>query len=467
MILRWSLAASFVALLSWSGWTKAESTSPPFSLWAWNRSTALKAEEIHALQKAGVHDLWWNLGTLTRRGNGWMGTESFSMPAAPEGVRLLPVIRLHEGADTLEDATANERLPLVVKAMVAKFGAPAIQVDYDCPDSLLPRYADVLARCRDAIKPVPLGATALAHWPKVKGYAAFCRSVAEVMPMFYDLDSANRVPVRLQYPAPLADPRRLPGWIKEWNDCPTPWRAGLPNFTRVTLLDANGWSLGHLPEWRWETLVFRPALKVAADTHDGTTLLSAQESGAVGRTPFRSGQHLLVRWPDLVVLGRAMKEAENAGAAGIIFFKLQEAQAPGGWSLSELARLPNEPPPWSPKDFSVSLVHSHLVLTNLSPHDLPPRFATAAQPADRGWTLEVQNASDAVSEISPGGFTSADGQSMPDGEIRRLHFAWLRASNKLESGYVHITATGGKGPSLRWRIPQISPVWNSLKKTSP
>jgi hypothetical protein len=205
---------------------------------------------------------------------------------------------------------------------------------------------------------------------------------------------------------------------------------------------------------------------VVADTRQGATLLQAEKAGVMGRTPFEAGQQLLVRWPDPQVLRGAVREATDAGAVGIIFFKLAEADKPGGASLSELVQLSAHDAKPAAKEFTLTLEGAHLVLRNPTPFDLPPRFATVAQPDDRGWTLELAAPIGAVREVAPGEFTAVDHSIEKAQEFFRFHLAWLRASDKITTGFFQM-AGGAAASKLQWRIEKISPVWKPLLGTSP
>jgi hypothetical protein len=465
---------TFALILCWlasgpAAVIRAESPTISASHWVWNRTAPLSADEAKRLRATGAKQLWWNVGTLERDGTQWKGAASFAMPAAPEGIRILPVVRLHHSAQTLAEPAADSALIELLTRASRHFGGEVLQVDYDCPDRLLGRYAEVLAKLRLAIAPTKLHVTALANWPRVTGFPELCASVDGIAPMFYDLetDDMTESPDGAR---PMMDATTLAAQIATWKTCATAWDAGLPNFTRVTLFDARGKPKGHLGEWRWEDLVFHPALRVERETQSGTTILKAIQSVTLGKTLVSPGEQLVVRWADPGMLHKSVIQAQQAGARGLIFFKLPELNAPGGWSLETVSTFLDQEPGKIAPQLELAWTDNKLELRNTGPLDLPPRFGSAGHrtsaPAsgattspgfrEGGWTFELDLSPASVLELQPGAFSFRDTLTETISQRVTLRFASLRAYGKIISGYIQVN----KRPSeVRWRIPELSPLW--------
>lgn len=448
----------------------------PVSHWVWNRTAPLSADEAQRLKDTGTTQLWWNIGTLERDGTQWKGAAGFSMPAAPEGIRIFPVIRLHHSAQTLAEPAADEALIDLLTRASRRFGGEVLQVDYDCPDRLLGRYAEVLGKLRRAISPAKLHITALANWPRVTGFSELCASVDGIVPMFYDLETDDMTESP-EGARPLTDPTTLEAQLALWKTCPTPWEAGLPNFTRVTLFDARGKPKGHLGEWRWEELVFHPALRGERETRNGTTMLKAAEEVTLSKTPISAGERLVVRWPDARVLHQAVMQAQQVGARGLIFFKLPEPNSPSGWSLETLADFLGPEPDKATPQLELAWAGNKLELRNTGPLDLPPRFGPATDKTDTasstrhpasyregGWTLELDLPPASVLELRPGAFSFRDTSAESISQRVTLRFASLRAYGKITSGYLQMNH---RPAEVRWRIPEVSPLWQRAVLSPP
>lgn len=456
-ILLGTIVSWFTLAGAWSciaaGQPGAVESSPSPAWWVWNRTTPLTAEETAALQKHGVRELQWNLGTLTRKGVGWTGADKLYLPAPVNGVSVIPVVRLHHAPATMAEPAADEALAELLARLCGHLGCHTLQLDYDCPDRLLPRYAEALGKIRKRITPVRLSVTALAGWPRVAGFKEWCAQADEVVPMFYDLESDAVAERR----APLLSQQTVQEQIPLWERCTTSWRAGLPNFTRVTVLDAQDKALGHVDTWRWETLLYDSAWEVRDPTTQGMTELRARTATKVGRTPIAQGGGLLIRWPDGKLLQAATQAASAAGARGVVLFKLPQTDSPSGWSLGTVleALRAQEPKDLLPAVQNFRLVQkkdSRLTLVHEGSVDLPPRFAPP------GWTLELEVAPSALAELAAGEFAGRDTAREEQTGHVTLQVAHLRSGGSLRTGYfqyLHPPAV------LRWRIPQLSPLWQT------
>lgn len=439
-----------------------ELPSPP-AWWVWNRTTPLTAAEEEALQRHAVKELQWNLGTLTRKGTQWVGAEKLYLPATMKGVSVIPVVRLHHAPATIAEPAADEALAGLLSRLCGRLDCKTLQLDYDCPDRLLPRYAEALGKIRHRIAPVRLSVTALAGWPRVAGFEELCAHVDELVPMFYDLEEDAVAERR----APLLSDTTVREQIPLWARCTTNWRAGLPNFTRVTVLDAQDKALGHVDTWRWETLLYDPAWEVRSSTSQGMTELRARTPTQVGRNPVLPGGGLLVRWPDLKLLQAARQSALKAGARGVVLFKLPLADSPSGWSVGTvLGALHDEAQKEllpTPQDLRLVQKGSRLVLVHQGRLDLPPRFGLSspdagAEASGPGWSLELDLPPSALAELSAGEFAGRDTQQEQKTGHVMLRLPHLRSGSSLSSGYFqHLHPPA----ALRWRIPQLSPLWQT------
>lgn len=461
-IVSWlALAAAWSCTAAWQ--PGAVESSPPPAWWVWNRTTPLTAEEAAALREHGVEELQWNLGTLTRQGTQWTGAEKLHLPAPVKDVAIIPVARLHHAPATIAEPLADEALAGLLSRLCKRLDCKTLQLDYDCPDRLLGRYAQALGKIRQRIAPVRLSVTALAGWPRVAGFEEVCASADELVPMFYDLESDANAERR----APLFSEATVREQIPLWKGCPTGWRAGLPNFTRVTVLDSQGKALGHVDTWRWETLLHDPAWEVRTSTSQGMTELRARSAVQVGRNPVAQGGGLLVRWPDLQLLQAARQAALKAGARGVVLFKLPQADSPSGWSLSTVlealhSKTLKELLP-APQDFRLLSEGPRLTLMHQGSIDLPPRFGPASGAVEAGstrsgWSIELDLPPAALAEFSAGDFSGRDArQEQSTGHVV-IELPFLRSGGSLSTGYFQYLTPPAV---LRWRIPQLSPVWQT------
>ena len=138
--------------------------------------------------------------------------------------------------------------------------------------------------------------------------------------MFYDLTADP--------PADITNGKALPiggedavRWIRRWKACKTPWRAGLPNFERLSLFKRDGTLSGHLRQWTPEAVEDAPLLQPVRGFTGGSAF-AVEKSFTFQGTALEEGQTLLWRAPADDDLTELIKGASNAGARSIVWFAL-------------------------------------------------------------------------------------------------------------------------------------------------
>ncbi|HEV3410572.1 MAG TPA: DUF3142 domain-containing protein [Chthoniobacterales bacterium] len=425
------------------------------SFWVWNRSTPLSAVELAELNTANVRQLYWHAGELENSGDGWRWRRpAFSPPAS--GLHIVPVIRLDSIAREPFAGSALKSLLNELRAAIEQNSWRELQIDCDTPDRLLGQYAIALAEIRRLLP--RLSVTALAGWSRSVHWHALQQSVDEIFPMFYDLhEDAPRVGLGAT-PRPLLDETEVARQLQEWSQCRIPWRAGLPNFGRVTVYDHGGKSRGHIRAWRWNDLCFDPALLKTEARNLMTVLLRVGSDTRLGASVLRAGESVAVRLPDRGVLHDAVRRSEAAQASGVVFFRLPEPSAPSGWSLRQLRQL------GAPAEAQLRLrreADGRFRLTNASDVDLAPRLAGPDGERDRGYALEVDTDHPIWREAMEGEFWRVTGHANPEGQAERVTiplatrltfwFSHLPAGAELRSGLI-IPAPNASAGDVRYRI---------------
>ena len=271
--------------------------------------------------------LFWHVGELALSGSTsrWRWRE----PAPPEP-GAIPVLRLDLlGAQPLRQPCLADNL--------AKFANPSgcLQIDCDCPDRLLTEYAAFLAELRRRVPHV--SATALAGWSGKPAFAELQAAVESLAVMFYDLE---RDPVRIgpdTPPLPLLEPQAFATRLAEWEACRVPWRAGLPNYSRITVYDPDGRCLGHIRNWTWDEVTFQRRLKFESMPAPGVVLLRVAADVVLAETPVKAGARLAVRWADRDVIASALDLVNHSHAAGVVWFRLPDSSDASGWSVAQLS----------------------------------------------------------------------------------------------------------------------------------
>lgn len=431
------------------------------SFWVWQRVIPLSERERTELKAQVVEALYWHIGEIDFGEGGWRWRSRPIVPPALgfEG-KVIPVIRLATGSSSAFSESAKAQLTgLIDSFLTTEIPHPAnLQIDFDCPDSLLPSYADWLKAIRG--RAGHFSATALGGWIRVPGFSALEASVDELAPMFYDLETDPSPIDEKHPPLPLADPHAIEGRISAWRACKIPWRAGLPNFARVTVFSPEGRSRGHIRNFSWSELCFDPALETETPSNLGVTLFRVVKPASLADTPLSVGETIAARWADPAAVRGAIAAAKAAGAGGVIFFRLPDGTDAGGWSLPAVGALTKGEDPRPMLELRQT-PQGGLTLRNASRADLPARLSGPNGSRDRGYALEVDAPAPLFREALEGDFWRVVGHVQPDGRrasapipfATRLTFWFsdLRAGESLATGLIQL-APGAAVEQVRWRV---------------
>lgn len=436
--------------------------------WVWERSKPLTHAEWADLKTAQVTRLYWQAGTLTTHDGQWRWSERFaldwkSLEQSAASLEIVPVLRLEPKEGGLPEKTFPE-LTTIANSLAAESGAPEIQIDYECPDRLIPNYLGFLKQLKEGGKSWRLSVSALGHWAK---YANQFQGLAEeITPMFYDLNP-NRETLSAGELPPLLDAPTATRQILAWKTCPLPWRVGLPNFSRLTLVDKEGVSRGNIRRWDWGDVWFSSLLQPLGETKAGETRLGVTANGVLGATPLEAGETIVARYPDREALSSLLPSVAASGAEGVIYFRLAGEDDMSGYGVQDLSKVPAAPPAFQVQTDS----STRITLKNLSSLDLMPRVF-AGNPLLRGYCLVIRADAPIWRDVLPGDFAvvtrSGDFTHPADAGVTtiRFRFAHLAAQESLETGLVE-RAPGGESARVQWRIEPLEQenVWHDLNSS--
>ena len=448
--------------------SEPSSCATEVSYWVWNRSSALSADELGALKAQGVTELYWHVGELDDRAGEWRWRKAPITPPASE-LRIIPVIRIDPRAREPFSPAATEGLVAKLRELIQARGWTELQIDCDTPDRLLGSYARALGEIHRLVP--RLAVTALAGWSRTPHWESLQQNVDEIFPMFYDLETDPLGVGSGAGPRPFIEPEVIAAQLRDWSKCRIPWRAGLPNFARLTVYNTAGKSRGHIREWRWNDVCFNTAL-VDANIKAGaeTVLLRAVQKTQIAGTSINANELIAARWPNRAALADAAVAAKAAKANGVIFFRLPDSTPGGAWSLPQLASLAASE---TPRLVLRRSDEGTLQLTNESSVDLEPRL-TGASERDRGYAVEVDAPAPIWREAMEGDFWRVTAHANPDAKPQPVAiplatrltfwFSHMHAGAQLESGLIQ-TAPGAPLNAMRYRILNLpgSEGWRAVE----
>lgn len=422
------------------------------SYWVWHRGTPLTSDEVNELDRQHVTRLFWEVGEIAFQDGRWIWI-SQPVPREVRNSSRLHVIPVVQVVPNEALAASNSDLVELLKA-VAESGE--LQIDCDCPDRFLFRYAEFLGLLHREVPRITL--TALAHWIRHPAWEALEENAVEVLPMFYDLYPDPTNTSETNPPLPLLSPAEPQ--LEAWQQCRIPWQAGLPTFVRVTLYDSDGRSRGHIRDWSWNEICFQSALRPLGPVRFGEGLFAVDENLRVNLTPLPKGSLLAVRCADRELLALAAATVRRLGAQGVVYFRMSDGSDPSGWSLRQVGQILRGDP--STTKLSVHMrKEQQLELTNISDSDLPPRLLDGTGTGDRAYALEIDADAPIFREAEAGEFwrvaahVSPDENPRPSGILLATRltfwFSHLRAGEVLRTGLVQL-APGVKPEQLRYRV---------------
>jgi hypothetical protein len=438
----------------------AFSRGNPTSFWVWQRSTVLSADEKAEIKCFGVEDLYWQLGTITPQGTSWNWTERFpvdldSMQKEDPRLHVVPVVRLEPPAGWSFSPMSTQPLEDLLGEITRVTGSQELQIDYEAPDRSIPAYFRFLRQLK-AQRSWRLSITALAHWSKYTPQLAGL--VDEITPMFYDLDP-GRERLRDGRLANLIEPVAAETEIDNWKKCPIPWKAGLPNFSRITVIDVHGASRGHLRSWTWDDVWFSPLLEPLAPTTHGQTIFNVVSSGILGVTPLRAGEKLVVRYPDLTQLKQLGAKAEQVGSQGAIYFRLADGTDMSGFAVSDLLGEAHEIVTVLPSSAdSITLASNKTLMPVVTPNHLRG-YALAVKTDGEGWREAIPGQFASIS-LDPGGTAPAPIDLGLGTTMLYFRFSALQAGGTLKTGLLQHAPK----ERVRWSVEGVNsePLWHSL-----
>ena len=433
------------------------------AFWVWHRRDPLRTDERQALTEMQA-SLLWHVGELdladaippNRPQAQWRWRDALPEPGA------IPVVRLNlSGSDPFNQEGLMENIAGLANTQ------GRLQIDCDCPDRLLSKYARFLGELR---KRVPhLSVTALAGWSGHAAFGALQESVESIDVMFYDLapDVPRISPENPPYP--LLDERVFTRQLASWQGCKVPWRTGLPNFSRVTVFDATGRSLGQIRNWTWDEVVFQSRLKFVSTPGPGLVLMKVTGDLVMAETPIKAGAFVAVRWVDRETLVRVMDMVKKSASVGPVFFRLPDSSDPSGWSVSQLREMLQGR--IETAKFGLHKEAQGFVLQNTGAADLPPRLGGDG-PCDRGYALEIDAPAHVWREAMAGDFWRVAAHVEPDTKpvavpvafATRLTFWFsrLRAGENLKTGLIQL-APDTDLQQIRFRILPGDQQWKPIE----
>ena len=332
-------AAVLASMLVTAGWRWARAPrvwrpgAVPVAFWTWRTETPSQAEVERAARETGARTLFLRAGQFDLRA--WRVERVRAVEGRmPRGVELHLVYnatpRLLDEFGRVDEKELSAAFAETFRADSARAerdGAKVagLQIDFDVPTRLLPRYARVLRATRFALPAgSKLSVTGLPTWMGSGELKAVLAEVDFWAPQFYGAE----VPATADRIIPISSPSDIARDVARARELGKPFYAGLAAYGHAVVYDANGQAVelrGDLDPSRVASdsnleLVGRRAFGAGAEG-DGARAGAAPPAGE-WRYVFRARSDtvidgLTVRAGEQVVLEVPGSESLRAGVRGV------------------------------------------------------------------------------------------------------------------------------------------------------
>lgn len=352
-----------ISLLFWgSGCGTKPQASLPLSFWDWQSQTVLKRGTRDLLQAHGIPFLFVKAGAIVQRGETWGLERKLTEPV----FKSYGTFPLHLCYRVSSEAIGGfeKQDPIVLGRFLAErltsdvqeateAGAviQGVQLDFDCPTRLLPRYADLLSElCLQLRKgtTVQISITAMETWLRHFIFRKVIKPVDFYVPIFY----GNDIPDARKDLTPLVSKRRLEWELRWCGWLGKPFWVGLPVYSFGILYDGQGHKLSPENDIFLDDLAQSRNLGYAGSTQRKHSF-EMEHRFHVNEAAFWRGWPLAKGW-DLVVeestpaefrdLWKTIQERRNTWMKGAVCFYLDK-EGRGGCLLPEAVLAMNNAAP--------------------------------------------------------------------------------------------------------------------------
>jgi len=358
----------------------------PQEIYVWQRQwTPAVLDALHAARP--TFSAYRVLAAETDRAGALLSAAPDLSALAATRTPVTAVLRLN-GADPAPDIAAlNARIRQISNDWrAAGIALQGVEIDHDCATARLPAYAQLLAAVRVAMpRELRLSITALPTWTQSPALRDVLATVDESVLQVH----AVRTPA-----AGLFDVRAARRWVQTYAQVsPKPFRVALPAYGVRAEFDADG-----------------HALRVSAE-------MPRDDLGADAR-------ELEASPAQVAALLRGLERAPPANLAGVLWFRLPNAQDQRAWSLQTL-RAVIDGAPLAPAFAAHVENATDLVLANSGPIDAAmPGVRVLAGACD---AADGANGFTARAERDGWRFVAPPAVTLRAGRARRI--GWLHCGN--------------------------------------
>ncbi len=341
------LALVLVGMATWWVLGSRSPTQPlEVSLWYWHSPFCLTKQEAASLNAMGVRRMFVRAGTISASGEAVALTMPQEWLASPDAPNLHLVFALDSGAARRFEELPNRSIAACVAESFALQRKAAervglrvegLQIDFDCPTRLLPKYAELLGEVRRSLAgPVTLSITALPTWYTSRDMRRLVQQTDFYSPQFYE----TQIGRELADVHPVSDLRALEKGMAAAQRLGKPFYVGIPAYGHAFMYDDRGRLLGTYRAMSAPQAARHPSFRLAkswaADSsgkpaHKPEEWIGEEIADFVAVRPGAGGRglgyHLLYDLPTARMIAAnvdVVKEHRPSNCLGVVIFRSPE-----------------------------------------------------------------------------------------------------------------------------------------------
>jgi hypothetical protein len=474
------------------------------SFWYWHRPFKISRQEAKQLREMGVKRLFVHAGTFSTTGGLHLTLPQEWTRRADQEIVL--VFNAH--TDLLRDFGKIPNVTLsrgmsaqirdgVDRAKRAGIQVTGVQLDIDSPTRLLGKYAGMLGRMREAIRPLEFSITALPTWyrsPRIREIAA---AVDFIVPQYYEAETPRDVKEFV----PISSSNRLKAGLCAAGSLGTPFYAGLPAYGHALVYSGTGKLLGGYHDMSVAEALRHPAMKLLENYPVDAKGRRANEATYIGEDVYRfvpkdmrlddpdahdQPDHGMGRKPYYLVYDvpsptmiaqnlQVLRENRPANCRGVILYRLPERGEIMALPLAACAAalcganpgahltfaVEKEEPVWDVIDTGSGVKNSTKAFNLIVSNDGSAATGVGPRAVEIHMILDRAR----IESACPGSFDSIvsllwDGSSEPmkcslkSANTLRFSKVFLGAGEKARIGPIYVEKKGPKCATIEWSIQE-------------
>jgi hypothetical protein len=322
------------------------------ALWYWHTPFEVPESELELLKAAGIDTLYVRAATIADK-DGPVATLRQRWLSAPMGIKVHLVFRFDRSMVSALERRPNldDEISTIVKAhyeraMARGVKVVGVQLDLDCPTRLLPTYAKLARKVKEAIDPLLLSLTALPTWYTSDDVQQLAEAVDFLVPQFYE----NNVGSHLDDLRPISSISTISSTLNAADRIGHRYMAGLPAYGRALMYDEKGRLAGVQNDISARKALVHPSFKLlqafaadeAGEMASEETFCGEEVLDLVAAQPAPNGRgkgyHLVYLLPTPQLVIRHVRFLREAGVdcEGLILFRYPERSEQSTIPLSAL-----------------------------------------------------------------------------------------------------------------------------------